>query len=145
MDGFCLRGERGFSLPEVLVAMVVIGVLAAIALPAFLSQQKKAQDAAAKTEARNLAIILQACRVGEDSYEDCDTEAELGREGRGHSWGTGPGQVSVVAAGTKNFTIEAVSTGKTADANNVFTLEWDGNGGVTRTCTGDGGCSGGSW
>jgi type IV pilus assembly protein PilA len=123
----------------------VIGVLAAIALPIFLSQQEKGKDASAKTEARNLAIILETCRVGEDSYDDCDTEGELGREGRAYSWGTGPGQVSVVSADTKTFSIEAVSNGKTGGANNVFTLARETNGGVTRTCTGSAGCSNGSW
>ena len=145
MGDFSLRGERGFTLIEVLVVIMVIGVLAAIALPIFLSQQEKGKDASAKTEARNLASLLESCRVGEDSYDDCDTEAELGREGRAYSWGTGPGQVSVVSAGTSTFSIEAVSSGRTGGTNNAFTLDRDSNGGVARTCTGSGGCRNGSW
>ena len=145
MGAMRLREEAGFTLLELLVVVMVIGVLAAIALPIFLSQQEKGNDASAKTEARNLSVILESCRVGEDSYDDCDTQTELGREGRSYSWGTGPGQVSVVSAGTKTFSIEAVSKGKTGGAHNMFTLERDSNGGVTRTCTGTAGCSGGSW
>ena len=145
MGDFSLRAERGFTLIEVLVVIMVIGVLAAIALPIFLSQQEKGKDASAKTEARNLASLLESCRVGEDSYDDCDTEAELGREGRGYSWGSGPGQVSVVSADTREFSIEAVSNGKTDGANNVFTLARDSDGTMNRTCSGSAGCRDGSW
>jgi type IV pilus assembly protein PilA len=145
MEGFSLRVERGFTLIELLVAIMVIGVLAAIALPIFLSQQEKAKDASPKTEARNLAIILETCRVGEDSYDDCDTQGELGREGRAYSWGTGPGQVSVVSADRRTFSIEAVSDGQSGGTNNIFTLTRETDGVLTRTCTGTAGCSNGSW
>jgi type IV pilus assembly protein PilA len=145
MGAMRVREEAGFTLLELLVVVLVLGVLAAIALPAFLSQQEKSKDASAKTEARNLSVILETCRVGEDSYEDCDTESELGREGRAYSWGTGPAQVSVVSAATNAFSIEAVSRGRTCGANNVFTLDRDADGDVTRTCTGTAGCREGSW
>jgi type IV pilus assembly protein PilA len=145
MGGIRVRGEEGFTLLELLIVVMVLGVLAAIALPAFLSQQDKGKDASAKSAARNLATAVESCRQGKDSYSDCNEASELGSEGQGYSWGTAPGQVTVASAGADSFSIEAVSNGRTDGAYNRFTLSRGSGGGVTRTCTGSGGCDNGSW
>ncbi len=52
------RGDGGFSLVELLVIMLIVGVLVAIAIPIFLNQRAKAADSAAESDAVNLGLMI---------------------------------------------------------------------------------------
>jgi type IV pilus assembly protein PilA len=136
--------DEGFTLVELLVVCLIIAALAAIALPTFLRQQAKGQDADAKSNARNLVSQVEACHGATEDYSECDTAGELGTTGLPLVDGAPTGDATVgVAAATKNsFTVTAQSRHNSA----TFSIRRTSAGATVRECSGGGGgCIGSAW
>jgi len=69
-----VQDEKGFTLIELLVVILIIGILAAIALPAFLNQREKAQDANAKSAVRTAQTAMETYYTDHQSYVGATTD-----------------------------------------------------------------------
>ena len=114
------RGEQGFTLIELLVVILIIGILAAIAIPAFLTQRSKGQDAAAKSDVRNMVSQMEACFTEDDKYVGCT--AALNANNTNLDIGPNPGQVRIVSEGLTGYELEAVSRAMSNNTNHRFRL-----------------------
>jgi type IV pilus assembly protein PilA len=137
-----LSKESGFTLIELLVVILIIGILAAIAIPAFLSQTSKANDSAAKTQVGTLQTTMEAYASEHNGSFTGGTLAEL-QKIEPTLKDTSTATANATTVGAETFTVSSTAKG----SGNTYTLK-NTEGEVTRTCTtaGKGGCSaGGTW
>ena len=143
-----IQDEKGFTLIELLVVILIIGILAAIALPAFLNQRAKAQDSTAKSDVRTAQTAMETYYTDNQKYTGATSDAT----------GAATTSLQYIEPALKNANTLVVTpdgtgtgytistTSKSSDAT-VYSIT-NAAGTVTRTCddTGKGGCSSsGKW
>jgi type IV pilus assembly protein PilA len=108
------ENEEGFTLIELLVVIIIIGILAAIAIPVFLNQRQKGYDAGVKSDLRNAATAEETYLTDNGSYTN--VQAALSTEGFQSSNATdylgGATTLSVVADTNNGYCITAQSASK---------------------------------
>jgi type IV pilus assembly protein PilA len=95
------KGNEGFTLIELLVVIIIVGVLAAIALPSFLNQIGKARGSEAKSSLGTINRSQQAYRLENNTFSDKLTNLDAKISGKFYSFAVSSGAVAGAGATTK--------------------------------------------
>jgi type IV pilus assembly protein PilA len=119
--------ERGFTMVELLVCILIVAIMAAIALPAFLNQRAKGEDTEAKLALRTAATALRTFEMNESTFNATLGQLEAIEPALAEAR-------DLRVTGTVD-TFELIE--ESADGT-IFTLERDAGGEMTRDCSNPG-------
>ena len=148
------QSESGFTLVELLVVMLILGLLAAIAIPSFFNQRDKARDADAKEQVRTAQTAIETYATDHDGHytgaisdpTGADPDSLQAIESVLRDTGT---RLDVVSATDDSYEVAVTSTNDSEGAGAmVFSIARNSDGTLEYTCVEDGadGCpSGGNW
>ncbi|CAN5122917.1 hypothetical protein BH24ACT23_BH24ACT23_08770 [soil metagenome] len=139
------NGEGGFTLVELLVVMLILGLLAAIAIPSFFNQREKAKDADAKSSARTAQTAIETFATSNGGKYTGATAGTATDELNKIEPTLNDSDLAVVSALDDSYEVAVTSDGK---AGNVFSISRADTGTTSLTCTtgGTDGCpTGGNW
>ena len=111
-----MRNVKGFTLIELLVVVVIIGILAAIAIPQFTSTKERALDSAAKSDLRNMMTAQESYFASNQAYVSVTVPAGGSASINGtNDFQASTGVALAATAATNGFSITAAhsSTGNT--------------------------------
>jgi type IV pilus assembly protein PilA len=133
-----LNGEEGFTLIELLVVILIIGILAAIAIPSFLNQKGKGEDAKAKADARTTQTAMETWYTDNQTYVGGTVNAggtgtlQVIEKQVPVGSATAPPPQNQVYVGGQSQTDYTITVG--SSGSRTFTIQKTG-GAITRTCT----------
>jgi type IV pilus assembly protein PilA len=140
------QDESGFTLVELLVVMLILGLLAAIAIPAFFNQRDKARDSSAKTYARTAETAMETYASDNDGTYNGATVAIL--QALEPTLNGATLAAPTVPAGGGDTTNRSYKVTVTSDTGNTFSITRHDDGTTSLTCTtsGTADCpTGGDW
>ncbi len=128
-----IKGEKGFTLIELLVVVAIIGILVAIAIPQFASYKKQANDGAAKSDLRNLAVTMESYYASNNYYAPGATAlAAMLVLMTGAGWGSSTNVTIAAMTDTAGGNVSSTTTAWTAKAvhsGGTKTFTWDSSAG----------------
>ena len=146
-----VKDEKGFTLIELLVVILIIGILAAIAIPSFLNQTTKAKDASAKELARTAQTAAETFATDHGgSYTGMNVAALTAIEPTINTTSTNNNAYLNSTSGVSGVSANGYTVTATSVGGNTYSITRGTDGTTTRACVGaaspaNGGCVNSTW